>query len=126
MSDGDGADFVFGNMGGDHLHGGAGDNTLYGSRELAQFHFADGSGRDVIVDGPLFSERLHIARDINGAGVTTTADLLARLSHNDAGQMVLDLGGGYSVAFIDCNACWFVSSDFVIFLRCHMASPPRL
>jgi len=58
---------------------------------------------------------LNIARDINGTGVTTTANLLARLSDNDAGQAVLDLGGGHGVTFIDCNASWFVASNFVIF-----------
>ena len=70
---------------------------------MDQFHFADGSGRDVIVDGPRFGERLYIARDINGTGVTSGADLLDRLSDNAAGQAVLDLGGGHNVTFLDDN-----------------------
>ena len=49
-------------------------------------------------------ERLHIARDFNGTGVTTAADLLARLSDNNAGQAVLDLGGGHRVTFLDYNS----------------------
>lgn len=95
--------------------GGAGDDTLYGGLGLDQFHFADGSGQDVIADGPRWGERLHIARDINGTGVTTVADLLALLSDNDAGQAVLDLGGGHSVTFLNYNSSWFITSDFVIF-----------
>ena len=108
-------DVLSGGAGRDTLIGGAGDDTLYGGLGLDQFHFADGSGQDVIVDRPRFGERLYIARDINGTGVTTTADLLARLSDNAAGQAVLDLGGGHSVTFLNYNSSWFITSDFVIF-----------
>ena len=108
-------DVLSGGAGRDTLIGGAGDDTLYGGLGLDQFHFADGSGQDVIVDRPRFGERLYIARDINGTGVTTTADLLARLSDNAAGQAVLDLGGGHGVTFLNYNSSWFITSDFVIF-----------
>ena len=95
--------------------GGAADDTLYGGLGLDQFCFADGSGQDVIADGPRWGECLHIARDINGTSVTTAADLLDRLSDNDAGQAVLDLGGGHSETFVNYNSSWFITSDFVIF-----------
>ena len=82
-------DVLPGGAGRDTLIGGAGDHTLYGGLGLDQFHFVDGSGQDVIVDGPRWGERLHIARYITGTGVPTAADLLARLSDDDAGQAVL-------------------------------------
>lgn len=96
------AGLVYGNTGGNHLYGNAGDDRLYG-------------GQDVIVDGARWGERLHIARDINGTGVTTAADLPARLSDNDAGQAVLYLSGGHSVTFLNYSSSWFITSDFLIF-----------
>ena len=96
--------------------GGAGDDTLYGGLGIYQFHAGDdGSGQDVIVDGARWGERLYIARDINGTGVTTAADLPARLSDNAAGQAVLDLSGGHSVTFLNYSSSWFITSDFLIF-----------
>ncbi|MEC8792778.1 MAG: hypothetical protein VXX53_03160 [Pseudomonadota bacterium] len=62
-------DVLSGGAGRDTLIGGVGDDTLYGGLGLDQFHFADGSGQDVIVDRPRFGERLYIGRDINGTGV---------------------------------------------------------
>ena len=104
--------------------GGAGHDTCYGRPRLAQFHFARrqrpclAAIRAIYtaIDGrPRSGERLHIARDINGTGVTSTADLLARLSDDDAGQAVLDLSGGHSVTFLNYSSSWFITSDFVIF-----------
>ena len=71
-----------------------------------------------MVDGPIFfpsRDFIFIESNINGSGITTSAQLLARLSDNALGQAVLDLGGGNTVTFESFNSAFFISSDFVFF-----------
>jgi len=110
-------DLIFGGGGDDTINGGFGDDTMTGSSGNDRFVFTSDSGNDVVTDEfvTILFDRFLIESNINGTGVTTSAELLARITNNSAGQAVIDLGGGNTITFEGVQANYFISSDFEFF-----------
>jgi hypothetical protein len=99
----------------DILEGGQGDDILVGGNNSSPvggyiidiYRFADNSGDDIIlgflIDGTGYSgdyyDKINILTNINGTGITQAADLLSRISTNEDGWAVLDLGSGNTITF---------------------------
>ena len=110
-------DLISGGGGADTLDGGSGSDTMYAGSGSDKFRFTSDSGVDVITDafeGLLF-DRYLIQTNINGTGVSTGADMLARITDDASGQAVLDLGNGNTVTFQGVSENFFISSDFEFF-----------
>lgn len=110
---GTGADTLYGNLGNDILWGEGGDDQLIGGSGADIFDIDTDGGRDRITDfdGDA-GDRLRVAANINGTGITTTAQLLDRLAADGEGYAVFDLGGGNAVTLVgratgDVTADWF-------------------
>ena len=109
-----GADTLYGGQGADTLSGGAGDDLLVGGLGADRYAFGSGDGVDTIggfsaADGDLIA----VAADVNGTGIATAADLLARLTADANGDAVLDLGSGNTVTLLgvppaSAAADWFL------------------
>ena len=110
-------DVISGGSGADTLIGGPDDDTLTGGTGFDKFRFSSGSGDDVITDSrfSLLFDRVEIQTNINGTGVASGADMLARITDNAAGQAVIDLGDGNTITYENVSASFFISSDFEFF-----------
>lgn len=110
-------DVISAGGGDDTLVGGPDNDTLFGSSGFDKFRFSSGSGDDVVIDEfvDLLFDRFEIETNINGTGVSTGADMLARISDNSAGQAVIDLGDGNTITYENVSANFFISSDFEFF-----------
>ena len=107
-------DQIFGNKGDDQLYGNRGDDWLFGGPGADQFIFGSNSGHDVISDFNLSSDLVLLSNDVNGSGIGSGAEALARLSQSDAGA-VLDLGAGHSVTFAGLDIGQLGEDDFAFF-----------
>ena len=107
-------DQIFGNKGDDQLFGNRGDDWLAGGPGADQFVFGDNSGHDVIVDFDLAADLVLILSNVNGTGLDTGGEALARLSQVD-GDGVLDLGFGHSVTFAGLDIGQLNEDDFAFF-----------
>jgi Ca2+-binding RTX toxin-like protein len=109
---GPGADTLSGGWGRDVLSGDLGDDVLTGDAEADVFTFASGQGRDLVRDfSPGDRDVIRLAVDINGSGIRTAADALARLVWDGAGT-VLDLGAGNSLRIAGLAPAIFELDDF--------------
>ena len=90
------SDSIFGGDGIDVIHGNLGNDVLSGGGSYDTFYIASNGGNDTITDFTYFTDYLAIARNINGTGITSDAEVIARASQvgND---VVIDLGSGNSV-----------------------------
>lgn len=113
----DGNDMLFGGPGFDQLFGGnhsdtlsgdLGNDSLHGDDGADRFDFRSEGGNDVVFgfDGGQ-GDRVWIETDINGSGIATFDDLVARLTEGPDGAR-LDLGGGNTVLFLGTpkDAIW--------------------
>ena len=119
-----GDDIFYGGQGDDTLSGGAGADTLAGNR--ANDHLFGGSGADVFVfsnNGAVdlvhdFSlaegDKIRVVANVNGTGIATGADLLARISADVDGNAVVDLGGGNAVQMVGVAPSQLTASAFEI------------
>lgn len=108
-------DALFGGAGDDTLSGGVGNDTLSGGDGNDAFYFASGSGEDAVLDDLATGDLIFIAHDINGTGIATADDVLARLSDDANGEAVLDLGNGNAVTFAGISSSSLTASQFDIF-----------
>jgi Ca2+-binding RTX toxin-like protein len=76
MFGGEGDDTMVGGGGDDTMWGGAGNDTLFGGFGGDVFAFDDGFGQDVIHDFRA-GDRIQLAADLNGTGISAPADLVA-------------------------------------------------
>ncbi|HYD71382.1 matrixin family metalloprotease [Azospirillum sp.] len=114
---GQGTDRLFGGQGADVIDGGDGNDTLYGNAGADTLHggggadaFYVGVGRDVVTDFRHGTDRIHVARD---AGITTAADVLARVA-DGAGGAVIDLNAGNSVTLVGVSRAGLSAMDFLV------------
>ena len=115
LDGGKGDDFLFGDQGDDRLAGGAGDDVLAGGTGRDAFVFAGGGGQDVVLDFKVGEDVLQIARNVNGTGIASAADVAARVT--DAhGSAVIDLGHGDTVTLAGVTAEQVSSNPNAIFV----------
>jgi Ca2+-binding RTX toxin-like protein len=128
-----GAEVVYGEIGNDTLYGGQGDDTMLGGAgadvlagNRANDHLFGGAGADVFVftnNGAVDvvhdlnlaeGDKIRIAANINGTGVATAADLLARIGVDATGTTFVDLGGGNAVQIVGVAPIQLTTSAFEI------------
>ncbi len=97
LDGGAGADTIIGDGGGDTIIGGSGDDVLTGGAGHDVFYFEDASGVDQITDFDPSRDVIHIMQDINGTGIDTAEDVLARVSADGLGNTLIDLGNGHMI-----------------------------
>ncbi|MFO7484347.1 S8 family serine peptidase [Oceanibaculum nanhaiense] len=132
LAGGDGADLLEGNKNADTLVGGLGDDTLRGGKGHDRleggegndvmfgglgndvFVFTDNSGADSIMGFGTGDNRIDVSQGINGTGISSEADLLARISSDAAGNAVLDLGDGNNVTLVGVAAASLAEDHFII------------
>ena len=107
-------DSLCGNLGDDTLSGGAGADTLVGGDEADLFSFGNGDGADVITDFVAGEDVIGVSANINGTGVTSADEMLARLTDDGAGNAVLDLAEGNSVTLIGVASAELDAASFLI------------
>lgn len=89
---------LFGGSGDDVLYAGRGDQTLIGGSGNDVFSFGSGgAGNFVVKDLRAGQDVVSVSRGISGLAVNTALDLAARVTADDRGYAVLDLGAGVTV-----------------------------
>jgi hypothetical protein len=77
--------------------------------------FTNNGAVDVVHDLNLAEgDKIRIAANINGTGVATVADLLARIGVDAAGTTFVDLGGGNAVQIVGVAPIQLTTSAFEI------------
>lgn len=110
-----GADVLYGGQGADTLSGGAGDDLLVGGLGGDRVAVGDGSGADTVSGfSSTEGDVIAVASDVNGSGVESAADLLARLTTDAGGNAVLDLGSGNSITLMGVPPSGLIAADFLI------------
>ncbi len=110
---GQGFDFLVGGGGNDTLSGDRGADTLIGNDGDDAFLFEAEGGQDEIGgfgDGDI----IIIRPDVNGSGIHSAADALARLADDGEGGSVLDLGDGNTVVLSGVPPGDLTIDDFLI------------
>ena len=141
ISGGAGADMIYGNHGGDVLQGGSGSDKIYGGQDsdtisggasgdriygnlgddlltggdgYDYFYVTSNGGNDTITDFTYFVDYLAIQSNINGSGIASAADVIARASQSGS-DVVIDLGAGNSVTLSNYSATSLNSLDVFVF-----------
>ncbi|MBI1244431.1 MAG: hypothetical protein GC202_05450 [Alphaproteobacteria bacterium] len=104
-----GADSLSGGAGDDTLAGGAGNDTLAGGEGSDHFQFGPSSGNDVVADfhGGAGGDMI----DLVGTNIHTFTQAQAAMTQQGA-DVVLDLGGGNHVQFLNTLLADFDASRF--------------
>lgn len=130
---GQGDDILYGNLGDDRLFGNLGDDVLYGGQGADTL--SGGAGNDLLVGG-LGADRIAVgsgdgvdtvsgfstgdgdviavAANVNGTGIASAADLLARLTTDPNGDAVLDLGSGNTLTLMGVRTTELSAADFLV------------
>ena len=110
-------DVISGGGAGDTIDGGQGNDTMTGGSGFDKFRFSSDSGDDVVTDQftTILFDKFEIQTNINGTGLSTGAEMLARITDDAAGQAVIDLGSGNTITFQGVSANYFITSDFEFF-----------
>ncbi|WP_227446631.1 calcium-binding protein [Cognatishimia sp. F0-27] len=98
LEGGDGNDTVLGNAGNDRVDGGTGDDTLQGGLGADTFVFA--AGADVIADFQNNIDAIEIAASLLSEAMPVPDDLRSYSRLDDAGNLMLDFGGGTTLTFV--------------------------
>ncbi|MGE0718913.1 MAG: hypothetical protein AB7P02_25935 [Alphaproteobacteria bacterium] len=107
-------DSVFGGNGNDTLSGDLGDDLLTGEAGADLFRFGPVGGHDRVADfSGSAGDRIAVSFNVNGTGVATAADLVARLSVV-AGGVRLDLGDGNDVVFVGASIGQITADHFLV------------
>lgn len=114
LDGGAGNDSLCGNLGADTLSGGAGADSLVGGAGDDLFRFGDGDGVDVVQDFVIGEDLIGVSAGINGTGIASAADMLARVTSDGAGNAVLDLADGNSVTLIGVAPTQLDAASFLI------------
>lgn len=111
---GQGNDLVFGDGENDTISGDLGADTLVGATGDDMFVFEAGSGTDEIVDFGKGDDVIVIEENVNGSGIFTAADAMARVTDDGMGNSVLDLGDGNIVLLSGVPPGSLTIEDFLI------------
>ncbi|BBK38301.1 hypothetical protein STAQ_33790 [Allostella sp. ATCC 35155] len=106
-------DLIYGEAGNDTLSGDRHNDTLIGGADADVFVFRSDGGWDLITDfSRIQGDKIAVQAGINGTGIATPADLLARLSADPGGSALLDLGDGQKVGILGVGPATFTAADF--------------
>jgi Ca2+-binding RTX toxin-like protein len=112
---GQGNDLIFGGEGADVIFGDRGADTMRGQSGFDDFVFNDDSGIDLLLDyNPNEDDRIGIAFDVNGSGITDVDDIFDRMFF-DGEVTEIDLGFGNVIEIFDIRPSQLLPSDFFIF-----------
>ncbi|MCC7272012.1 MAG: hypothetical protein IT561_05040 [Alphaproteobacteria bacterium] len=107
-------DLVSGDAGADRISGDLGDDTLVGGLGADTFVFLGGSGDDRIDDfDPATGDRIAVALAINGSGILSASDILARTA-DGAGGALVDLGDGHSITIAGWQKAQLAEGYFLL------------
>ena len=110
-----GEDWMYGNEGDDSLYGEAGNDRLQGGAGADRYVFDTAvAGNDTIADFDVTADKIVLAANLNGNGITTAAQALAHVHAGANGDAVLDLGGGNGVTFAGVKPSQLGVEDFVV------------
>ena len=108
-------DSLIGDANGNSLSGAGGNDFMMGAGGADGFVFNSGDGLDVITDFSLADgDKLFLQSNLNGSGITSGAQALAR-TFDAGGNAVIDLGGGNSVALLGVSTANLTVGDFIVF-----------
>jgi autotransporter-associated beta strand protein len=108
-------DAIYGGQGADTLSGSAGNDLLVGGTGADRIAVGTGDGIDIVSgfstgDGDVIA----VAADVNGTGIASAADLLARLTADPNGDAVLDLGSGNTLTLMGVRTTELSAADFLV------------
>lgn len=107
-------DTISAGAGGDALYGNLGDDVLAGGDGYDYFYFTSNSGNDTITDFTYFTDYVAVQANINGTGIASDADVIARASQSGA-DVVIDLGAGNSVTLSNYSVSSLNVYDIYVF-----------
>ncbi|MDF1793285.1 MAG: matrixin family metalloprotease [Thalassobaculaceae bacterium] len=141
ISGGSGSDLLYGNHGADLIVGGTGSDTLFGGQDddtmiggsgadilygnlgndlmiggdgFDWFYITSNSGNDTVSDFTYFTDYLAVQSNINGTGISSDADVIARASQSGS-DVVIDLGSGDTVTLSNYSTGLLSTADIYIF-----------
>ncbi|WPZ32807.1 matrixin family metalloprotease [Thalassobaculum sp. OXR-137] len=107
-------DSIFGNDGNDTIYGNIGNDVLSGGDGYDRFYFTGNSGNDTITDFTYLVDYVAVQSNVNGSGIGSAADVIARASQIGA-DVVIDLGAGNTVTLSNYSATSLNSLDIFVF-----------
>jgi len=114
MFGGQDADTLSGGAGSDRLYGNLGDDLMIGGDGLDRFYIASSGGNDTISDFTYFTDYLAVQTNINGTGIASTSDVIARASQSGS-DVVFDFGSGQTVTLSNYSTSQLISADILLF-----------
>lgn len=141
ISGGSGSDLLYGNHGADLIDAGTGDDTLFGGQDddtmiggtggdrfygnlgndqmtggdgYDWFYITSNGGNDTVTDFEYFIDYLAVQANVNGTGIATDADVIARASQVGT-SVVVDLGSGNTVTLSNYSVTQLNTADIFIF-----------
>lgn len=107
-------DTMVGGAGGDRFYGNLGNDLITGGSGFDFYYTASNGGNDTITDFEYFVDFLAIQSNINGTGIATDADVIARASQVGS-DAVFDLGSGNSVTLSNYTLGQLNTADIFVF-----------
>jgi Ca2+-binding RTX toxin-like protein len=109
------ADTLVGDGNANRIDGAAGNDFIAGNAGADSFAFNAGSGFDIVTDfSKLQGDKINLQSNLNGSGITTSAQALAH-TFDFGGNAIIDLGGSNSITLVGVTTASLAASDFVIF-----------
>lgn len=141
LSGGAGSDLLYGNHGGDLIDAGSGADTMYGGQDddtmnggagndvllgnlgndlmsggdgYDWFYLTSNSSNDTISDFTYFTDYLAVQANINGTGIASDSDVIARATQSGS-DVVFDLGSGNTVTLSNYSTSLLSTADIYVF-----------
>ena len=115
LAGGFGVDTLVGGNGADTLIGEAADDVLWGGAGADLFVFTEAGGADTIADFSIAEgDSIGVAAGIHGLSIDTAKDMLAFVTSDAAGNVVVDLTGGNTITLQGVSAADLTADQFVV------------
>ncbi|MFX4222025.1 MAG: hypothetical protein ACMVO3_14190 [Thalassobaculum sp.] len=107
-------DTMIGGTGGDRFYGNLGNDQMTGGDGYDWFYITSNGGNDTVTDFEYFIDYLAVQANVNGTGIATDADVIARASQVGT-SVVVDLGSGNTVTLSNYSVTQLNTADIFIF-----------